>query len=371
MEVWGRRMSRADLLARLGRVEQAAGVRMVVLADGPGRGVRILEFATASGLTFDVVVDRGFDLGRCSYRGIPLAWISPVGVVGPWYRELQGLGFLRTFGGGFMTTAGLDHTIFATEDTAEHFNYPPKPTESYPLHGRLSTLPARVIGCGERWDGDSCVLWAEAEVEQAAVFGEHLVLRRRIEVGADSLRIVISDVVENRGYAPTPHMLLYHVNVGYPVVDEGSAMVGAVASVTPRGDHPVAGYDLFTAPRPEFVEEVFEQTLRPDDEGLASVAIVNPRLQLGVYQRWQLDRLPYHFVWRMLGVRHYVVGLEPSTNRADGRLAARSRGELLILQPGQSRDYELELGVLPDEGAVDAFAERSRMAASNDLARRG
>lgn len=77
-----------------------------------------------------------------------------------------------------MTTCGLDHTLFTAEDTAAQYHYPPKPTETFGLHGRVSYRPARLAGYGERWDGDECTLWAEGEVLQASVFGEQLLLRR-------------------------------------------------------------------------------------------------------------------------------------------------------------------------------------------------
>ena len=38
----------------------------------------------------------------------------------------------------------------------------------------VSTIPARLTGYGETWDGDECVLWAEGIVQQSAVFGEDL-----------------------------------------------------------------------------------------------------------------------------------------------------------------------------------------------------
>src|SRR6185437_7648247 len=92
----------------------------------------------------------------------------------------------------------------------------------YGLHGRVGGLPARLVGHGETWDGDTCTLWAEGEVRQSAVFFEDLVLRRRIEARVGESHFTIRDTVENAGHSVTSHMLLYHCNVGFPVVDEGS-----------------------------------------------------------------------------------------------------------------------------------------------------
>jgi hypothetical protein len=51
--------------------------------------------------------------------------------------------------------------------------------------------------------------------------------------------------------------------------------------------------------------------------------------------------------------------MEPSTNHDAGRFDARQRGELIHLEPGEQRSYELELGALASTEAVDEFAARA------------
>ena len=333
-------------------------MRLVTLGDGVERGVRVLEFRTGSGFAFDVLVDRALDIGRCEHAGRALGWTSAVGFAGPWYHEPDGLGFLRTFGGGLLTTCGLDHALFMAEDTAEQYHYPPKPAESYGLHGRVSNRPARLTGYGELWNGDECALYAEGEVLQASVFGEQLLLRRRIEATVGESRLRIADEVVNVGHDPTPHMLLYHVNVGWPVLGEGAELLVPATGVEPRGDHPVEGYRVMHAPQPGYVEQVFEHELAAEPDGRVPVALANRALGLGAYEVFRRDQLPHHFVWRMLGEGTYVVGIEPSTNRTAGRIDARVRGELIELAPGESRPYELELGALVGSDDIDRFARR-------------
>ena len=357
-DLFGRSYSRSELRRRVGRLDQVAGVRLLTLGDGGARGVRVLEFRTGSGFAFDVLVDRAFDIGRCELRGVALAWTSAVGVEGPWYHEPEGLGFFRTFGGGLLTTCGIDHALFMAEDTATQYHYPPKQTEIFGLHGRVSNRPARLVGYGERWDGDTCTLWAEGETLQATVFGEQLMLRRRIEAIVGESCLHIHDVVENVGHDLTPHMLLYHVNAGFPVVEEGSELLVTASGVTARGHHAVEGYRTMAAPEAGFVEQVFEHDLIAASDGLSSAAIVNRRLGVGVYEVFRQEQLQHHFVWRMLGEGTYVVGIEPSTNRTAGRLDARERGELIELAAGESRSYDLELGALDGAKEIDDFAAR-------------
>ena len=294
-----------------------------------------------------------------------LTWQSAPGFVGPWYYEPDGLGWLRSFGGGLLTTCGLDHALFMAEDTAEQYHYPAKPAETYGLHGRISSRPARLAAYGERWEGDECVLFAKGEVLQAAVFGEQLRLERTIEARVGESRLAIHDEVVNVGHDRTPHMLLYHVNVGWPVVDDGAELLVPATAVEPRGDYPVDGYRELGAPAAGFVEQVFEHELSAEAGATVPVAVVNPLLDIGAYEVFRLDQLPHHFVWRMLGEGTYVVGIEPSTNRTAGRLDARERGELIELAPGERRSYDLELGALVGRLELDAFAARVDSARSN------
>lgn len=358
MKLWDTEFTREQLLRRIGRLEQVAGVRLVTLGDGVERNVRMLEFRTGSGFQFDVIVDRAFDIGRCELNGQAIGWQSPVGFGGPWFAEHEGLGWLRNWGGGLVTTCGLDHALFMAEDSAEHYHYPPKKTESFGLHGRISNRPAFIRGYGAEWDGDDCTLWAEGEVVQASMFGENLVLRRRIEAKVGESHCTMHDEVTNEGWNPTPHMYLYHVNIGFPVLDEGSELLVPTREVMPRGDYQFGKYRVMDAPAPAHSERVYEHDVIAEPDGAVPVALVNRPRGIGAYEVFNNQQLPFHFIWRMLGEGVYTVGIEPSTNRTGGRLDARERGELIILEPGEGRSYDLELGALHGADEIEQFASR-------------
>jgi len=312
-----------------------------------------------------VLVDRGFDVGRCELGGRPLSWLSGAGVVAPWYYEPDDWGWFRAWGGGMVVTCGLDHTLVPGEDTAEHFNQPHiRATVRYGLHGRVGGLPARLGGYGERWDGDECVLWAEGEVLQSAVFGEELVLGRRVEAKVGGSCFVLRDEVANVGHTRTSHMFLYHCNVGFPVVDEGAELLVPSRATTTGYGVPVEGYQTMSAPVRGATEACFEHELIAEPAGTVPVALVNRDQALGVYQVFRISELPHHTVWRMMGEGTYALALEPSTNRDAGRQDARERGELQWLEPGEDRRYMLEIGALPGVTAIGEFEARvSRLAA--------
>jgi Domain of unknown function (DUF4432) len=369
--LWGRDYTRAELMRRIGQLGQIAGVRMLMLDDGVARGVRLLEFRTGTGFTFDVLVDRAFDIGRCEIAGMPLNWTSGVGVVGPWFYEAEEWGWFRAWGGGLMVTCGLDHTMSPADDTAARFNQPHMFEHvSYGLHGRIGGLPARLVGYGEEWSGDDCILWAEGEVRQSSVFMEHLVLRRRIEARVGESRLTVSDSVENAGHTLASHMQLYHCNIGFPVVDAGSELL--IPSGATRTDpwDTTDGYRRLTGPQSGFREACFYERVLAGADGVVPAAVVNRSLGLGAYQLSRNAELPEFMIWRMMGEGDYAVALEPGTNRAVSRRELRDAGEITELAPGETRTYHLELGALLGPAEIDAFETRVRAASVRNPASR-
>jgi galactose mutarotase-like enzyme len=153
-------------------------------------------------------------------------------------------------------------------------------------------------------------------------------------------------------------MYLYHVNVGWPVVDAGSEYLIPAPSGTPVAEYPTRDYRRMTEPHKGFPEECYEHHVVAEADGTVPVAVVNRALGLGAYQVYKKEQFPFHTMWRMLGEGIYGVAMEPTTNRDAGRFDARERGELTYLAPGESRSYDLEIGVLDGADAIDSFATR-------------
>jgi hypothetical protein len=120
----------------------------------------------------------------------------------------------------------------------------------------------------------------------------------------------------------------------------------------------MASYRTLTGPIKDYSEKCFEHELVAESDGKVPVAVVNEKLGLGVYQVFRIDQLPHHTVWRMMGEDTYALAIEPSTNRDAGRDDAKKRGELLHLEPGELRPYDLEIGALVGETEMETFARR-------------
>jgi hypothetical protein len=365
VELYGKKRTRREVEAHAGSSSQFAGVRLMTLGDGGERGVRLLEFRTGTGLRFTVMVDRGFDIGECEYRGIAIGWHSPTGFKHPAYADYEGeggLGWLRTFS-GLLATCGLDHILPGYDEPADHFNYPGRKVVHHAIHGRAANLPARLAGYGERWEGDNLILWCEGIVTQATVFGENLQLTRRIEVSVGTNEIRLHDVVSNRGFYRTPHMYMYHVNVGHPVLSEGSRYLAPIDDVVWAG-HAGAdyrkqevGYRIMPPPQERFREQVWQHQLAANAAGEAPVALVNDALGIGFEIVSRKDQFPCMYQWQNMQAGMYVLGMEPSTHHVLGHEAARERGEMIWLEHGEERRYDVTFRVLAGECEI-ATAEK-------------
>lgn len=375
VELYGQAVSRRDIAARAGSLSQFAGVRLMTLGDGLERGIRMLEFRTGTGLRFTVLVDRAMDIADCEFQGQAIGWHSPAGFRHPGLHEYEGEGGLawaRSFS-GLMVTCGLDHILFMNDVPADNYVYGPKQKVSHSLHGRVGTIPGRLTGYGERWEGDRCILWAEGIVQQSAVFGEDLHLIRRIEAELGSNEIKLSDRVVNHGFYRTPHMYCYHINVGHPVLDEGARYLAPIEDVVwaaHAGDdyrRQGVGYRRMPAPQMNFHEQVWQHEMAADADGLVPVALVNDRIGLGFEVTTRKDQFPCMYQWQNFQSGQYAMGIEPSTNHVTGNLTARERNEMIWLEHGDERRYDSVFRVLVGPEAIAASERRiSALAAQPD-----
>lgn len=364
MRFAGKNWRKEDILRRVGDISQIGGVRLVELGEGKERGVRAIDFRCGNGFNFTVLPDRGMDISYAEYQGKALGWISSTRQVAPYYFEPEGMGWLRSFFGGLLTTCGLTHAGAAGEDPQPECLVsctPCKETDRcyLGLHGRISNTPAEGVVCGGEWEGEEYFIWAQGRMRESIVFGECLELERRIWSYIGERRLFLRDKVKNIGFIPSPLMLLYHINIGFPIVDDGSYLLGAVKDVVPRDKEAEKGleeYARFSAPIPRFKEQVFYLDLQEDEKGIVTVGIANKGLGEGMafYVKYNKESLPFFTEWKMMGEGVYVVGLEPGNCHVEGRAKERSRGTLETLEPGEEKIVELEMGVLL-KGEIDAL----------------
>lgn len=323
-----------------GDLSPLAGIRLVEYQDGKTRGMRAAQVWTGSGFRFEVLLDRGMDIGAAEHSGRALAWQIP-SLATPPYHEPSSYLWTRTWGGGLVNTCGI--TFFGQPEIDNG--------EVLGLHGRISHVPAERVSVTTEWRGDDYVLEIKGRVRQSAAFGENLVLTRTITTKLGANSFTMHDTVTNDGFRPTPHMILYHCNFGFPVVSPDSTMRLEEESVQPRDERAQAGLghqNQFDLPSPEYREQVFFHKPRADAQGFAQASIVNRTMNFGGFVKWKLDTLPFMGQWKMMQAGEYVCAIEPANYWETPRAKLREEGRLKMLSAGECIEYDLELGAVSE-----------------------
>jgi hypothetical protein len=344
------RPTRKFLESYTGDESQFAGVRRFRLEEGRAGGASFAEVWTGSGLAFTVAIDRALDISDAFYKGRSLAWRSPAGDAAPGLYDPQGLGWLKTFFGGLLTTCGLTHAGGPADIGGKH----------YGLHGPISNTPAEEVSCRTRWEGNELVITVSGKVRQGVLFGEKLMLHRTIETRAFEKRIFIHDVVENTSHERAPLVLLYHFNPGWPIVEDGARMLVDVEIVEPMTAHSADGIEDYAKvhrPVRGYEEKVYFITPKPGRGGYDTAAVVNRARDFGLYLRWPHRELPCMGEWKMMGYRDYVLGMEPCTVFIRPRKQILDRKLMPYLGAGKSREFHVELGVLEGRAEVKRIAQ--------------
>jgi hypothetical protein len=278
------------------------------------------------------------DISLASYKGMNLVYLTCNGETHPAYYEPQGTGWLRTFAAGLLTTCGLTYLGPPCEDNGEELG----------LHGRFSTLPSRQFSDLSEWKGNDYVCMVRGVLEEGYLFGNKLRLEREISSVCNQNEIHIKDTITNFGGTPSPYTILYHMNFGYPLLDENAELAIEPLETSPRDADATAGIDDFKAfirPRIDFREQVFFHKMKGDKNGLTTVILKNRKAGIAVSIIFNINQLPYLNQWKMMGYGEYVLGLEPSNVAVKSRKILRDENELPMLLPGKSTVNVIEVKV--------------------------
>lgn len=342
-KLYGREIGKDTLGAYVGRMEQVAGIERFVYDDGKAAGVRAARVYTGSGLEFDVALDRGMDIPRATFGGAPLAWLSQAGIVGPQYYEPHGKGWDRTFFGGLVQTCGLRSAGHASVLDGEEFG----------LHGRISTTPAEKVNVKTEWTDDGYLLEVSGTMVQAHSHRENLTMRRTITTAAGSKGFTLCDEVVNAGPISSPHTIMYHINPGFPVLSEDSEILWSIDKAEGTS---VKKFASFVKPG-QGGEDGGYFLHKPCSDGLVRVAVVNRKMGdgFGFYIAYDPKVLPVMIGWKVARRHVYVLAIEPANCRVNTNKRLSEAGILPVLEPGQTRTYKIEFGVLSSSAEIEAF----------------
>lgn len=342
---------------KISNVAQLGGIETSVIDNGPGRGTRIAWINTGTGLRYKVIIDRAMDIADACFNQHSLAWLSHTGITAAQPFSDKGIDWLRTFGGGLMTTCGLTHVGGPETDEFDERG----------LHGLISNSPAEIESIIQpNFREGRLNMSITGTIKQTQIFGPSLELKRTISGTIGEAAIHIHDEVINRGNTPAPHMILYHCNFGWPLVDEGTEIIwkGAWSPRYGDGNNIIfrEGSNFHKCPAPLDIhlgtgEEVAIIDIEPDRSGLCTCGLYNSQIGIAVALRFQKNQLPWLTNWQHWGKGEYVTGIEPGTNPPIGQAKAREQQELLFIAPGERRMYDLEIEVLYEQEKINVFRQ--------------
>ncbi len=305
----------------IGNNSQLFDVRQYTLTDGRANGTRAISIWNGGGLSFTLLPDRCLDIAEVRYNGNNMSYITPSGIVNPAYFDPHGTSWLRSFGGGFLTTCGLQN--IGTADG----------TEDLTMHGRIANIPSENLSVDLAPDGLSVTV--RGTVREAVLFGCKLSLRREYRCAYGEDKISFTDVITNEGFERVPVSALYHMNIGYPLLSEKAKLVIPSAEITARDDHAaehLGEWSKLLAPQHGFREMCYYHRLEENSYGIDNPSI-GTSMRISFESDGMLDRLVQ---WRMLGEGEYVMGLEAASCTLEGRADAVKNGSQKYLDPEQS-----------------------------------
>jgi len=342
--------SKKDLFRHVGSLQQLIYSRPVRFQEGRSEGMNAYEVKCGD-LFFHAAADKCLDISDLSYKGMNMTFLSKPGLMGRNAWDTAGAEAQRSIMCGLFFTCGLEN--ICAPCTVEGKNYP--------MHGRLRTTPAEHCSSdviiGE--DGAKVVLTAEGR--EAELFGENLVLRRRIETELGKNSILLTDEIENQSFREEPFMLMYHCNMGYPFLNESSEVFLPSLEVKGRegfSEKHKDKWNIMEAPVDNAEEYVFFHKLASDSDNNTMALIVNNERSVGLTIEFGMDNLPWFTEWKSVCSGDYVMGLEPANVTPYNREAHLWEGDLKKIAPFEKKSFSLRFTVVDGEEEINPAKNR-------------
>ena len=252
--------------------------------------------------------DNALDIVWVKYKGVNISFLSKNGL-NDGARD-----FVGNFEGGFLYTCGMDNISACVEGK--------------PVHGSLHYKKCDNV-CAYV-DGENVVV--HGEVRESALFGKNLCLKRWYVIKENAL--FIDDTIKNLAYADADYVLLYHINYGYPFLDECLQMEIPATKSEPLTDVAAMNKaDMFriTAPIDGGDEHVYYHTLR---EG--KIRLTNPERRIFVQMEYDVQDFPVTLEWKSMISGDYALGIEPSLSRFDNF-------KMQALKSGESKNFKIKI----------------------------
>ena len=328
------------------------GMQDITYNEGRAKGMRAIQLKNGQGLEATLLPDRCLDIPYFSYKGINLGLVTKVGLSGPTYYTEDGdrRGFLKQFNAGLLTTCGLTYSGAVSEVNGR----------KYGLHGVIANTPCTNVNKEEVYEDDEIILQVSGEVQEACVFGEYVVMHRQIKMETESNVIHIIDTIENRDFAPVPLMNLYHINFGYPMLDEGARVYFSTEKVEANGEISQQGIDRYSYIEGPEIDRPQQNYVHTGGEGRQFGLLHNAKLGLAAAVHCDIEDLPYFNQWKCLKAGDYALGLEPTVAGSWGLKYALDNDIVQYLQPGETKTFHISIEVLDDPEKIQSYISKCK-----------
>lgn len=324
------------LLQYTGNPDQVFFAQRMRLCEGVMDGLDVIDVDNGAGLRFWVLPGRCMDIGRLSFRGINVSFLSKAGFSNAAYYDASGMNGLNTFAPGFLTTCGLRNSGLPCRVNGEEFGF----------HGRIGQTPADSISIRRNTEAEKPTIQISGRVKEGRLFGPHLELVRTITVYLQENQIEIEDRITNLAAVPEDCMMLYHFNLGYPFLTENARFVTSHQYEKPV-DENASKWEkqrlCFKKPVALMPENCFYYRQARDEKNRSYAACLNEDVGFGVMVCTNPEELPLLCNWHSWAAGDYVMGIEPCTCYGDGRAAHQARRQMITLQPYESRTHHLTI----------------------------
>lgn len=274
---------------RISNPAQVASVNRVTCRDGKQKGMDLIYIHNG---VLDIILNesKALDIAQLKYKGENVSFISKNGLVS------QSEPFLNAFNGGMLYTCGLDSV---------------GSREGYPLHGTFHNIPSNItqIVCDEE------KISVTAEIKDTALFGQNLVMKRTFKTDIGSNKFTLNDELTNCGYKQQNYCLLYHINLGYPFLDESCLIKADIKNTIPRTDW--AAKHILSCLQMQSPVDGIEEMCYFHELNSSEIEVINRNTKRKLKLMYFGDILKHVVEWKSLASGDYVLGIEPTTTMLD------------------------------------------------------
>jgi len=299
------------MLAQISNLTQIASVRRSRITSGVGAGLDIIDCDNGK-IRFILNESKALDVMQLYHEGQNMSFVSKNG-----FTTKDGE-FLSRFEGGMVYTCGLD-------GIGER--------EGIEVHGSFHNNKAEVFRaeCNEK------EIVVEAYIYNTALCGRNLKMHRKIWSALGSATLTIEDKLINEGFGEEKYCLLYHVNIGYPMLDVGARVEAEVSGVESRTPFSLA--KVSARPYASQPIALADETCYFLDMVKPEASLINKKIGKKFTVRYSKETLPHFVHWSNMVSGDYAMGLEPATSTLDGDF------EYSTVGAGKTVDFRLELSV--------------------------